>query len=302
MNLTRKIADKWNQFFFSRIDPGPLGIFRIALGIVALMCLVGRYHDRHFLYGAHAIISLKTDDQFFGTHALTRWLYFYGMVPSHDPALMWFFIGLIAIAVCVTIGFYTRVNAVLLFLGLIALSNRNFFCENSGDDLLRIFCFFLMFAPAGAAYSVDQWFAGRRRRIVSQSSAPRSNTMSAWPLRILQLQFAYVYLDTVYLKLHGTAWRHGTALYYALNYLEFKRFQFPWLFHYLWQIRIETWAVLAVETAMFTLVWFRKFRRPVLLAALALHLGIDLVMQFAIFQYVMIAGLATFLSPASRDS
>ncbi len=278
----------WNRFFFSPIDPRPLAIFRIAFGAVALLCLIGRFHDRLFLYGHAGLISRATIDSFFSAGTLGRYVYLYGFVPGHDPALMGLFIVLMVAAFCVAIGLFTRVNTILLFIGLTALSNRNFFIENSGDDLLRIFSFLLMFAPAGAAYSIDKW---RRVRISGQTLT----RVSAWPLRLLQLQIAYVYLDTVFLKLHGPAWRDGTALYYALNYLEFKRFDVTWLFHYLWQIRLATWSVLAVETAMFTLVWSKRWRHPVLLAALVMHLGINFAMQFSIFQYVMIAGLTTFI-------
>ncbi|MGZ3724120.1 MAG: hypothetical protein ACXVA9_14350 [Bdellovibrionales bacterium] len=65
----------------------------------------------------------------------------------------------------------------------------------------------------------------------------------------------------------------------------------------MWQIKIATWAVLATEASMCTLVWFRRFRYPCLLAALILHLGINLVMQFPIFEYAMIAGLVLFIYP-----
>src|SRR6185312_9556780 len=113
----------WNRFFFSEIDPTPLAFFRIAFGIVAFICLLGRFHDRLFLYSQDALISPHTVDHIFrggGLSVVNRWLYFYGVVPSHDPALMWFFIALMIIAIFVTIGLCTRVSTVLLFIGLVA--------------------------------------------------------------------------------------------------------------------------------------------------------------------------------------
>ena len=284
----KKALAAWNRFFFEPIFPAPLGLFRILLGIVIFDSLVGKCIDREFLYGEKGIVSPRTLNLLFS--GLESTFNAYHLVPSGDPGLLIFFIALMSATVCLTLGIFTRTSSVLVFAGLLALSNRNPVAENSGDDLLRIYAFFLMFAPSGAAFSIDRWLGIGRGLVESTHSK-----ITPWAFRILQLQLCYVYLDSVYLKLQGPSWRDGTAVYYALNYLEFKRFEFKWLSFYLWQIKLLTWGTLAIEAAMFSLVWIRKLRYWCLAAAFLLHWTLNLVFQFPIFQYVMMASLALYI-------
>jgi uncharacterized membrane protein YphA (DoxX/SURF4 family) len=233
-------------------------------------------------------VSYATMTHFFSRHP---WLYF-RWVPETDPGLLFYFIGILVATISLIFGFFTRTSSILVFLGIISLSNRNFFIDNAGDDFMRINALILMFSEAGAAFSVDRWL--RKRRGLEGDALPLK---SPWGQRLLQLQLAYLYCDTFYLKLPGEGWRDGTALYYALHYVELQRFTFKYLFYYLWQFKLMTWGTLVVEFSGAFLIWFRKFRYPVLLAALGLHIGINLTMQFPVFQYVMMASLVNFVYP-----
>ena len=59
-------------------------------------------------------------------------------------------------AVFLTVGFLSRFSSVAVFLCLVSIHQRNLFILNSGDTILRVTGFFLMFAPTGAAISVDR--------------------------------------------------------------------------------------------------------------------------------------------------
>ena len=149
-----------------------------------------------------------------------------------------------------------------------------------------------MFSQAGSAFSLDRLIR-RKRGLEGEALVPKS----PWAQRLLQLQLAYLYFETWALKLPGKGWQDGTALYYALNYLELRRFQIKFLFYYLWQIKLMTWGVLVAEFSACSLIWFRKTRYYILGAAFLLHFGINLMMQFPIFQYVMMTSLINFIFP-----
>lgn len=282
------ISTAWNQFFFAPTSPATIGLFRIGFGLVVFLSMLGRYPFRDLFYGEHAIVSFQTMNHYFPDPA---WFYF-RWLPSTDPALQIYFGALMLASFFLTIGFCTRVSSLVVFLGLISLSNRNLFIDNAGDDLMRINALILMFSHAGRAFSVDRWI--RRKRGLEGPALPR---LSPWAQRLLQIQVAYLYADTFILKLPGEGWQNGTALYYALNYLELRRFDFKYLFYYLWQIKLATWSVMAGEFALAFLIWFKKLRYPILLIGVLLHLGINLTMQFPIFQYVMIVSLINFIYP-----
>ena len=288
-----RIGKYWNQFFFDPISPASLGLFRICFGFVVFLSVLGKYPFRRIFYSDQGIVSYATLTHFFPGNP---WLYFRWM-PDQDPGLQFFFIGLLVASAFLTVGLFSRVSSVLVFLGIICLSNRNFFVDNAGDDLLRINCFFLMFAPCGAAYSLDRvWKI--KQGLVARGSLPR---VSPWAQRLLQLQLAYLYIDTFLLKLPGEGWQDGTALYYALNYRELQRFNFKYFFYTLWQIKLATYSVEFLELAAGTLIWFRAFRYWVLAGAFLLHFGINLTMQFPVFQYVMMASLIVFIYPEDME-
>jgi uncharacterized membrane protein YphA (DoxX/SURF4 family) len=288
LKLARRIYDGWNRFFFEPTSPATIAVFRICFGFVIFLAVLGRYPFREMFYGEHAIVSYETMNAYFPEPA---WLYF-RWLPQSDPALNLYFLGLLAATVCLILGFCTRLSSVLVFLGLISLSNRNLFIDNAGDDLMRINALIMMFSQAGRAYSIDRLI--RRRRGLEGEALP---LLTPWAQRLMQIQVAYLYADTFILKLPGEGWQNGTALYYALNYIELRRFRFPFMFYYLWQIKLATWGTMLGEAALAFLVWFRRLRYPILIIGVLLHLGINLTMQFPIFQYVMITSLINFVYP-----
>lgn len=289
MKLLKRIDD----FFFKPTSVATIGIFRIFFGIVIFLSFLGRYPYRELFYGENGLVRAATTAQFFPGH----WLLYFRFVPAGDPGLNYFFLILLLAIIFLIIGLFTRVNSIIVFLGVVALSNRNFFVDNAGDDLLRINCFLLIFSQAGTAYSVDRWLR-IKRGLESKSVVPLS---APWAQRLLQIQLAYLYLNTFILKLPGEGWQNGTALYYALNYVELQRFDFKYLFYYLWQIKAATYSVMVGEIALATLVWYRPLRYWVLSVGVLLHIGINLTMQFPIFQYVMITSLINFVYPEDME-
>jgi hypothetical protein len=284
--MIQKVRAKWNEFFFEPTSPATIGLFRIVFGLVILVSLIGKFPFRELFYGENGIVSYETMTHFFPKHPF----FYFRWVPEADPGLMIYFLAIMLATVSLIFGFFTRVSSILVFLGIISLSNRNFFVDNAGDDFMRINALILMFSEAGAAFSIDRWI--RRKRGLEGEALPLK---SPWAQRLLQLQLAYLYCDTFYLKLPGEGWRDGTALYYALHYVELQRLTFKYLFYYLWQFKLVTWGTLLVEFSGAFLIWFRKLRYPCLIAALGLHIGINLTMQFPIFQYVMMASLINFI-------
>ncbi len=54
---------------------------------------------------------------------------------------------------------------------------------------------------------------------------------------------------------------------------------------------------LAIELALFTLIWWKKTRYPVLLLGTIFHMCIDITMNIPVFEYIMIASYINFLKP-----
>jgi hypothetical protein len=158
-----------------------------------------------------------------------------------------------------------------------------------GSDLVfRFVPLWLAFTPAGQRWSLD----ARRR-----SEGP---TVRGWalPIRILELQIAWIYLATGLEKLGGIDWIVGTAAYYALQ-LE-HTFGRPWAHAIAVDPTLShliSWYTLAVELAFLLLVMIpsRLTRLIAAAAAGAMHIGILLLMNVGNFPLVMIAACVLFV-------
>jgi hypothetical protein len=150
-----------------------------------------------------------------------------------------------------------------------------------------------MFAPAGTSLSVDRWRTARDRFWEFPARAP-------WALRLVQIQVSAVYLASLWFKLHGTDWLHGTAVSYAARLEDFQRYAMPSvLSHSLLFSTVMTYWTLAIELMLGVLVWNRAARPYVLALGAGMHLFISLSMRLGFFSETMVATYLAFLSPAA---
>ncbi len=60
---------------------------------------------------------------------------------------------------------------------------------------------------------------------------------------------------------------------------------------------LAAYSVMVGEFLLAVMIWFRPLRYPILALGFALHFGINLTMQFPIFQYMMMVSLINFIYP-----
>jgi len=283
----RSFFNSWNEFFFKPQSPIPVCLFRIFFGVIVLANLLMLRPEWLMWYGPHAFMSLDT------MHQLSRnpGMSLLELLPQTAFAMNVFFWVFLLCTVSLTIGFMSRFSAVAVYLCLGSIQLRNWYILNSGDTLMLVSCFFLMFSPLGAAYSVDRWLRVRRGRL-----EPAMPLCAPWAQRMLQFQTAVVYFATFYWKSMGILWMNGTAVYYALRLEDMHRFPIPPL-HSLALIKTLTWMTLVIEFALGVLVWFKELRYPVLLAGLCLHLGIEYAMNIPLFEWMIVATYVNFIYP-----
>jgi len=156
------------------------------------------------------------------------------------------------------------------------------------------------FAASGNALSADRWIKKKNNQDLGDTNGPdfeNYKPVSAWPLRLLQLQLALVYCHTWYRKFWGPTWFDGVAVYYSSRVEDLKRFPLPYVFENMWTIQFLTWSTLVLEFALFTLIWFRETRYFVLAGAVIFHLAIDYHMNIPFFEWLMITSYVLFIYP-----
>jgi uncharacterized membrane protein YphA (DoxX/SURF4 family) len=282
----RDIVRVWDRFFFEPMSPLPIALYRILFGSVVLANQLLMLPDVMEWFGPRGTVTFDTGLQVPGGNGfnLFRWL-------PHTSAVVWLvYAASCLFAITLLIGLFSRLSAVLVFMLIVTLNHRNPIILNGGDTFLRVAAFFLIFAPAGKALSVDSSLAKRRRRTVPALYAP-------WAMRLIQLQLTFLYLYAVVWKISGAFWLDGTAVYYTSRLIEFWRFPVPYVFEHVWTIKLWTWFTLLIEFALGSLVWIKELRYPVLLSGILLHAGIEYSMNIPMFGFIMVSTYVLFVEP-----
>lgn len=187
------------------------------------------------------------------------------------------------------VGCFTRTNALVVFLTLVSLHHRNPAILHSGYTLLCLLTLILVFSRAGAELSVDS--------LLFRESSERLASASPWAERLMQVQICVVYGKAGLWKLQGKSWREGTSIHYLAQVDSFRRFDVRPFMNSVVPVRACTWLVLAIELGFPICVWIEEFRYPILVAALVLHLSIEVAFNIQFFSWIMIASLLLYVRP-----
>ena len=277
--------DAWDRFFFEPASTAPLAMVRITYGTLLTLWTISLGPDlREFFMTSGT----------FPTHPDLSWHVALLQYTNSDTAVVVLWAVLLVSAICLTIGFQTRLVSVLCWVAVVSFQRRNPYVFNSGDLLVRHIPFYLMLAPAGVALSLDRWLRDRQLW-----DFPRR---AQWPLRLLQLEVSLGYLWSVWAKVRGNMWNDGTALNYALRLVDLQRVPVPeFVFDSLILMNLMTFGTLVVELSIAVFVWNRKLRPYVLGLGVLLHLSIDLTITVGFFSFAMFVSYLAFVPPDTME-
>jgi hypothetical protein len=273
----------WQRFWFAPQDTSSLALFRIAFGTVAIGWTVTLIPNLFAFFGPGGILPQAP------VGAAGEWDL---LEISDSPVLLLaVFAATLGAAVAVTIGMYSRIAAIVLWIGITAFEHRDALTTNSGDGVMRSLALFLALAPAGAALSVDRLRTAPRRFWEFPARAP-------WALRLIQIQISIGYLTAVWHKAHNGLWTNGTAVSYALRMQDIHHLYTPaFITHSVPLTNLLTYGTLAIEFSLGVLIWNRAARPYVLALGVCLHLGIDSSIMIGFFSYAMLASYLAFVPP-----
>lgn len=285
MNLLRRrvgrLVEIWERFWFAPTSTATVALVRIAFGLLALAWTLALGPDLFTFFSTDGIQSEQPPGWGWG---LLLWF------PS-DPVVVTLYVLLVAACICLTVGLFSRLASVIVFIGILSFQRRMPWILNSGDVVLRVTAFYLMLAPTGAALSVDRWRRARDRFWEFPKRAP-------WALRLIQVQLSVIYLSAVWSKMQGASWNNGSAVYYALSVEDIRRFAVPsFVLESELLVNLQTYGTLVVEAAIGVLVWNRVMRPYVLALGVFLHGSLDYAMLLVFFSHAMVVCYLAFVSP-----
>ncbi len=220
----------------------------------------------------------------------------------------------LAAAVLFTLGCATRLVALVNFFCQVTLSERMPLFAFGGDNVFRVYCFLMVLAPCGAAWSLDAWFRRRWQGKVTRS-------VPSWPRRLMMLQLALIYTSTGLMKC-GSSWSFmdgWSALYLAVNLPGLARWPGDWA---AWVYPLTQGGTFVAKWWEITFVlvpfnvflrrrddparpigwvrrWFTRWdlRGPYLLLGLVFHLSLIVLFDLGLFSPVMLSIYPSYFHP-----
>ena len=280
----------WNHFWFASTSSVPLGLFRLVFGFCVLVYGLLLFPERGIWFSNSGVFRAEDAQNYNESIGLGHYRMTPLFLPGADHILTPLFVVFLLAALCLTLGFWTRTSAILVYLGLNILHARDAPIHNSGDTVMLVLSIYLIFSPAGAACSLDRLW-----RIFLGKEDDTPPAIAPWAQRLMQLQISVLYLCASLSKMTGPPWADGTAVYYPLHLPESTRF--PMLGRdNLYVINFITWATIAIEFALATFVWVPRLRLYVLAFGVLLHLGIEYSFNIPLFSALMITSYLNFLT------
>lgn len=287
-------TSRWQRFVAflnAKEDPMPLALCRIILASTIAV------HTTRFFFGGGADVAWIHQSRG-GLSISHGWFDAWGGL---EPSQMHLLVGVVIVsAIFSTIGLYTRVSMLVMWISFRAMTELNPSSRGSYDALLLDVLFVLVLAQTGNALSVDAHFRGKA------GPAPR------WPRLLLIFQMGLLYFGSGIGKL-SSSWVPGgnaSALWYILQQPTWARFpDIPGWIHPLTQVAttstwlFETSGLVFLTAALLELSEPRsprlqKLKRffarihfvPLyLFFGFTMHIGIEMTMQVGPFSYASLA-------------
>ncbi len=269
----------WRRLWFTRVDPRPAALTRIAFGLVVFITFYDLLWPMNPL--DHSVARFLFTDEGLWLTDMARKNYGPELRDLYDPEFgfehwydplraMWgkftifhlrsdppfaltLYVVMLLCIVSMIVGFQTRLVSILAFILVESFYRYSPVFYTGGDTVVRVFLFLGMFSRWGEAYSVDSWVR-RRRALLKRGAAavPPLRSIPAWPLRLMMLQLCIIYCATGLLK-SGSTWKDGSALYYALNLDHFYRVPATGI------VTVAHWSLILPNTAIFVRWWEMLF-------------------------------------------
>ena len=286
------LREAWSRFWFAPIAAHSLALLRVCFGATLfLKCCGGVGLSR---LGS---VRLVFPDRSMWEYPFLRdtWKMTYpglDWLPQPTPFMFARLEDTLLIcSVLLTVGLATRVVApltALLFSYLFFLSQWNF---HHHLYLFLIVLWVLACSRCALHFSLDA---------VLRSPERHDESISAWPVRMVQVLVCTVYISSFLWKLNtawfdgdilrileGTGSLHGSLIFWARDLVGYRTLSVT---------------ALLLEGLVPLMIVFKPTRRWAILCGIALHVGIDLVVDVGTFGYQMLALYVVFLFPRAGST
>jgi len=292
----RSFGDGWNRFWYTPIDPLPVAVLRIGVGLVAFYLIALFSFDLAQFFGPDGILPVESVKRIYSN--LYRFSYLDYAEDSGTLKAM-HFAGLAILAANV-VGLWSRYTSVLSLIVFLSYFHRARMLGSIGEPIIAMLLFYLCFGPTGARLSVDEWLRRRKQSASPAAYSPKNDPLggrsyaAAVCVRLIQTHLALIYFLMFLATMQNNfIWWNGTAVWFLIARPESAMIDLRWLSNYPYIVNLWTTGIVVFYIAFAIFIWNRT-ARPLLIALSApFWLGIALISGLGPFCWAMfVAGFA----------
>lgn len=210
-----------------------------------------------------------------------------------DTVLSSVWICLLAAGCSLSLGFASRICAVLCWLLHLSAVKSGGFISYGVDNFMTIGLFYLMLSPLPDRLSLDAWL--RKGRL-------RSSALAGFFRRVLQLHLSIIYFFSGLAKCLGSGWWDGSNIWRALTRPPFNVIAPEVLVRWSYLLPILGIMICIIEMAYPVFIWPRRTRFIWLGLVIGMHVGIGVTMGMYLFALIMIVLNIAAFGPGIFDS
>ncbi len=273
MNFKLKnISTKISNLYDKKIDSIGLAVFRILYGIVLLMEAIHLFYFRHLTFDYVPYLE-KAEIDF------------------SIPILLW----MVSI-ILIIFGAFTRFATILNYLlTVIIIGTMKTFEYHVFYTYLGL-NFLLIFLPISQQLSLDRSFLKLKYSSARFQYNPPTKVSQLYYFFPLVMGIAFVYFDSIFYKFTSPLWLNGLGMWKPANLPMISHFDLSFLSQTEFLIKGLGFLTLIFELVFIFFFWNKKFRIPLLIIGVGLHLGI--LIEFPIpFFALSVIGLYSLLVP-----
>ncbi|TDP89728.1 vitamin K-dependent gamma-carboxylase-like protein [Leucobacter luti] len=278
-----------------------IAVTRMLMGVTAIGLLLTNWSTRLYSFGAGAAWNGELESHV--SEFANMWLFsLFPTVMGHNLLYTMCYIGLLVLALIVTLGWRFRIVAPVFWVMWVSFIEASDMLGDQGDNMFRIAFLLLMFTDPALQWSLD---ARRRDRkpwfVVGSVPNQLGTVVHNLALAALIAQVIFVYTSGALFKAAGAPWREGWAVYDPLSTARFGTW--PALSDFLtaWgpMVALFTLGSVFLQAAFPFLLLNRVTRILALVGILSFHIGIAVLMGLPWFSLTMIAIDSVFIRDRS---
>jgi predicted DCC family thiol-disulfide oxidoreductase YuxK len=263
--MIKKLYQNFSRLYDKQIDAKGLALFRIAFALVLLAEVMQLYYFRHLIFDKTPYLVP-------------------GEIEMWPVLLFW-----MAALIFVILGLFTRIAAIINYILTVAVIGTISSFEYHMFYSYLIINFLFIFLPLSRTFSLDRLILKLKYSNTRfKYSPPQTVSVLAYYIPVLA-GIGFVYFDSIFFKFTSHLWLNGLGMWLPASMPQSILLDISPLLNIKPLVIALGYITLVFEAIFLFTFWRKKWRVPMLIIGIGLHIGILICFPIPLFALGVIA-------------